>query len=137
MQERPDQATMLMAMAQFLASEVRPAVADKGLSFRVLIASAVATSLALEQNGMHEREVAEMQSLGSILGGLVPTDELSDATRRRTLREMNTVVARGLREDAFDDETVARLGSHLKRTLAARLAAINPRFDIRDQVEDT
>ncbi len=135
MQERPDQATMLMAMAQFFASEVRPAIDDKGLSFRVLIASAVATSLALEQAGMHEREVAEMQSLGRILGGLVPTGELSDRTRRHTLREMNTEVARGLRHDSLDDDTVAALAVHLKATLGARLAAINPRFDTRDKVE--
>jgi len=137
MQQRPDQPTILMGLAQFLSQDVRPAIEDKGLSFRVLIASAVAMSMALEQSGMDQREIDEMQSLGRLLDGLVPTADLTPKCRRETLGHMNEEIARMLKEDDIAPQQLDDLRGLLKVTLASQIAAMNPRFDLSDTLEKT
>ena len=48
MQDRPSKEALLDAVATFLLEKVRPAIADPGLGFRVLIAANLASVAASE-----------------------------------------------------------------------------------------
>ena len=67
MQDRPDKATLLDAVVRFLAGEVLPAVSDKALNFRLLIAANLLTVVSAELRGDDERLCREAQRLRALL----------------------------------------------------------------------
>lgn len=133
MQYRPTQEELLMAIADFIESDVRPQLEDRALAFRCLIAANLARMCVLERR-MEEwhddgelggfRDLAEMMGFDGPTTGPVSKDE-----RRETLDALNTELARAIREDAMTDDQLTAVSKHLKRTLKGRLAITNPRFD--------
>ena len=105
----------LQAVAKFLDADLRPALSDRALSFRVRIATSLLQSVALESE--HEDALAAAES-----------------KRLAGLAEDNAALARMLREGVLPDRDAAVL-QHLIQTLRERLQAVNPRFDTSPEIE--
>lgn len=136
-QQRPDKATLLDAVAQFLVSEVYPAVPDKKLNFRVLIAANLATMVSAELKTADERETAELSRLRALLPGVVQEEpaKLTAQARAEALVSLNRELATRLRERRLSREELARAHEHIKQTLTETLAVVNPRFDTSPTIE--
>src|SRR6185295_12824846 len=118
MLERPDEPALLEALAKFLIADLQPAVKDKKLAFRVLIASHLATTLANQLRGQAERQGAELQRLRELLGR-------SDGD----VQSLNAALAEKLRSGPLSAEDFARASAALKHNLQDALAVVNPTFD--------
>ena len=123
MQDPPEKEMLLNAVARFLAEEVRPAVSDPRLSFRVLIAAHLAMTVANECRSGADEEAEELARLRAIY----PTGAAS-------LRELNARLATDVRAGAIGTDD-ARVREHVKKTLLAKLAINSPRFDTSPEIE--
>ncbi len=130
MQERPSPRAVLEALSRFLLEEVQPALADKRLAFRVLIAAHLAATLAAELEARRPHAEAELRRLRALLPEL-PVVSAETATE---LRALNAALAERLRrgEHPSDD---AGLRAHLRTTLADALGVLSPRFDTSPDIE--
>lgn len=95
--DRPEPPALLLGLARFLEEEVKPAIPERGLSYRCLVAASLCKSLAAELSG--RAATAEPGDAGP----LDPTPGSPDWER-------------------------------VKARLAARLRAINPRFDLSEEL---
>jgi hypothetical protein len=130
MQERPEPRAVLEALARFLLEELQPAVTDKRLAFRVLIAAHLASTLAAELDVRPLHAQAELLRLTALLPD-VPVS--SDA--RVALRDLNAaLVDRLAKGGPLQDDAGVR--DHLRSTLADALAVFSPRFDTSPNIED-
>ena len=136
-QQRPDQATLLDAVAQFLVSEVYPAIPDKKLNFRVLIAANLANIVSAELKTLDEREVAELSRLKAMLPGLLEDEpsKLPAPARAAALATLNRELASRLRRRRLSRMELAGAQAHIKQTLIETLAVVNPRFDTSPTIE--
>jgi hypothetical protein len=129
MQERPEPRAVLEALARFLLEELHPAVPEKRLAFRVLIAAHLASTLAAELDGRPQHAAEE---LGRLRALLPEVKALPDDTRA-ALRTLNAaLVERLARHEPPDD---AALRAHLRATLADALRVFSPRFDLSHDIE--
>jgi hypothetical protein len=124
MLERPDEPALLEALARFLIADLQPAVKDKKLAFRVLIASHLATTLANQLRGQAEREGAELSRLRALLGR-------SDGD----VRALNAALAEKLRSGPLSGDGFQKIASVLKQNLQGALAVVNPTFDTSAEIE--
>lgn len=135
MQDRPHKKDLLFALAKFLDDQVRDAIADPGLRFRVRIASNIAKVVALETMVEDTHDAAELEGLQAILpdvaDGLGPNDGAGG--RRRAIEVLNAALADAIRTRVLPDEAAAR--AHVKRTLIDKLSVVNPRFDTSLEIE--
>jgi hypothetical protein len=130
MQERPEPRAVLEALARFLLEELQPAVADKRLAFRVLIAAHLASTLAGELEGRPQHAEAELLRLR----GLLPDAPVSSSDTRAALRILNSaLVERLAKGDAPGGDAAVR--AHLRATLADVLGVFSPRFDTSSDIE--
>jgi len=132
MQDGPAKEMLLDAVAAFLLQQVKPAVADPALAFRVLIAANLATVAAAEiraERGQNAAELARLQAL------LPEAALLESAGADAAIGELNAELARRFRAGAFDAPGLARATDHIKKTLAEKLAVNNPRFDLSMEIE--
>jgi len=130
MQERPAPRAVLEALARFLLEELQPAVKDKRLGFRVLIAAHLASTLAAELESRDARLESELQRLR----GLLPDVADASLAREAELRQLNAALAERLRRDASGLEDGA-VRAHLRQTLLDALQVLSPRFDTSLDVE--
>jgi Domain of unknown function (DUF6285) len=136
MQDAPNKETLLLAVAKFLISEVRPAVKDSRLSFRLLIAANLAAICAQESSGEDVQNAAERARLAKIFsaGGdheeQVPGEPLPHALEIAAITKGNALLAKGIRDGALDIAPRSAVFDHVKRTLKEKLAIDNPRFDV-------
>lgn len=135
MQDRPSKEVLLDALAGFLLQQVRPAISDPGLSFRVLIAANLATVVAGEIRSEETQDTAELARLRALL----PQVEVQPGTTREELhaciRTLNAALAKQLRSGAFNAAQLAQATSHVKQTLLEKLAVNNPRFETGLDIE--
>lgn len=124
MLERPDEPALLEALAKFLIADLQPAVKDKKLAFRVLIASHLATTLANQLRGQAERQGAELGRLRELLGR-------GDGTAR----ELNAALAEKLRRGSLSAEDFEKTSAVLRQNLQDALAVVNPTFDTSAEIE--
>ncbi len=137
MQQRPDPATVLEAMAAFLQRELAPEVPDKALAFRTLVAANVAAVLAAEARADDALAAAELARIEGLLGAGA-TDRARAGTglaRRQAIGELDVALARALAAGTLSREVGGPLWRHARATLAERLAVTSPRFDRRDDCE--
>lgn len=129
MQERPEPRAVLEALARFLLEELQPAVTDKRLAFRVLIAAHLASTVAAELDARPVHAQAELRRLSALLPDVpVSSDE------RVALRDLNAaLVDRLFKGDRLEDD--AALRAHLRATLADALGVFSPRFDTSPDIE--
>jgi len=124
MLERPDEPALLEALAKFLIADLQPAVKDKKLAFRVLIASHLATTLANQLRGQAERQGAELQRLRELLGR-------SDGDAPA----LNAALAEKLKSGPLSAEDFKKASEALQRNLQDALAVVNPTFDTSAEIE--
>lgn len=124
MLERPDEPALLEALARFLISDLQPAVKDKKLAFRVLIASHLATTLANQLRGQAERQGAELARLRALLGR-------SDGTAG----ELNAALCQQLKAGGVSGERLREISAVVKQNLQDALAVVNPTFDTSPEIE--
>lgn len=129
MQERPEPRAVLEALARFLLEELQPAVADKRLAFRVLIAAHLASTVAAELDERPRHAQAELSRLSALLPDVPVSSDVQVA-----LRDLNAALVDRLKQKppAPDDAAVR---AHLKATLAEALGIFSPRFDTSSEIE--
>ena len=132
MQERPDDATTLIGLATFLAREVRPAIGDKGLRFRTLIAAHLAKSVAMSIATADQRRREALDDLADLLQREAPGPD--PGAERETLRAWQEELAVGLRSDTISVDLDA-LRDVLMKSLASDIRIANDRFDLNDSLE--
>ena len=126
MQDTPNAPTLLAEIAQFLEAQVRPAIDDKGLAFRVRIAVHLLGVAAREVEHAPAHLDAEARRLSALLGDDLPGDDLAAWVEAR-----NVDLATGLRADEYDAQARDAIRAHLMQTLRETLSVTQPRFDTR------
>lgn len=127
MQDRPTIVELLQAVRDFLASDVVPAVTDRGLRYRLRI--------ALHVLGIVEREVPDEEhrlrdELGALrdLLGLPRTAPPADPSRLRArVLELNRMLCERIRDGAADGGAWReRVVLHVQRLVENKLRGSNP-----------
>jgi hypothetical protein len=129
---------MLLAVAKFLGTEVRPLVKDPKVSFRLLIAAHLCATVAQECDGEEAQDRAELGRLVALLSEAGPS-ELREAApggaSRKVIAQGNAALAKAIREGALDVAPGSLAFAHIKATLIEKLAINSPRFDTRADIE--
>ena len=133
MQDRPEKEVLLDALANFLIQQVRPAVSDPGLNFRVLIAANIAMQVAAEIRGEESQDAAELTRLRELLSDVPVSSDLTTRSGQQVAtKALNQALAERLKTGSVD---FAKATAHLKQTLIKKLAVNNPRFDTALDIE--
>jgi len=118
MQDRPDAAELLEAVAEYLFAELRPEVPHEQ-RFKVLVAANVCAVVARELQAGEAPDREDFELFSELLGeSATPPDE-PDALAERA-RESAAELARRLRSGELDDridELTPRLAEHVRRKL--------------------
>ncbi len=138
MQDAPTKETLLLALAKFLITEVRPVVTDSRLSFRLLIAANLAGIVAQECAGEDDQNRAELARLTALFTEL-DAEMTAPAvatlpTRKKEARAIalgNEKLAKGIASGVLDPASGTAVFAHVKQTLTEKLAMDNPRFDAK------
>ncbi len=117
---------LLQGLAVFLGETVRPAIADKGLAFRVRIAQHLAMSLSFEQQFAEGHDRAALQRLSVLLIEDVTVCTAAQAKARRVQLEAQLAVA--VRDGSI---TADAARPHIEQSLRDELSFTNPAFDLR------
>ncbi len=138
MQDRPDKAALLDAVAGFLLQEIRPQVVDPALNFRVLIAANLAAVVARETRLEETHDAAQLKRLRGILPD-VDIAELADSRRRadRTaaLKTLDQELANRIRSGEIEEAQMGALWAHVNATLGEKLQVVNPQFNTNAVIE--
>jgi hypothetical protein len=132
MQDLPEKETILLAIAKFLGTEVRPQVTDPRLSFRLLIAAHLCGVVASECFGEDEQDAAELARLHALLEG-VPAD-VHGKERVAAIRQANARLAKAIRAGEIASEPGGDAWEHVKKTLFEKLSVANPRFETKPEI---
>jgi hypothetical protein len=131
MQQRPDESTLLEAVAGFLLAEVAPKLgADKALQFRVMIAANLASVVAGELRTFEQRFTAEADRLSALLPAPPGLEAPQRSERLAALSALEAELAKRLREGTLDEAARAKALEHLWETAKQTLAVTNPRFEL-------
>jgi hypothetical protein len=116
-QDRPTQAELLAAVAEFLRDEAVPALdtAAPGLAFQLRVAANALAILEREARLGPAADAREQARLVKLLG------------RDGRLDDLNRALAAELRAGTRD-ETDAALMAHLEETVADKIAIANPKW---------
>jgi hypothetical protein len=137
MQERPDKPALLEAVAHFLVADLHPALEDKRLAFRVLIAANLAATIAGELRFQDSLSLSELSRLRKLYPEAVPEDppSMTTAGRLAALRDLNARLVRDVRERNLSAGQMAIARAYTRRTLEETLTVLNPRFDTTRQID--
>lgn len=133
MQQRPSKTELLRAIAQFLLAEAYPAIADKRLNFRVLIAANLANVVATELERGSSLISDEIARLEALLPDF-PSRGAQESLAQRAAY-LNQELALRLRSKKFNLREKQQVWAHAKQTLIDTLGIVNPRFDTSAEVE--
>lgn len=134
MQYKPTAETLLLALGDFLQTDVRPAIEDRGLSFRVLIAANMARIVAMELACEEGHDSAELAGLAELLGE--PSDDpVARSGRRATIERLSRALARRIADGEGDEAWLEAVREQVSRTLRDRLNVSNPRFSTAAEIE--
>lgn len=128
MQERPDAASLLEAVASFLKQDLAPVLEDRGLAFRAQIAASLTTLVASELRSSDARRRSELERLSALMPDLA---QAADEDAKAQLRRLNAALVERLRAGAMSPEQLTAVMAHLRATLIETLAVTSPRFDPR------
>ncbi len=136
MNPRPDASTVLFGLAAFLEQDARPAIQDRALSFRVLVAANLARMLSAELLTERDRLDAQLRGLRTVLGPERVRD-VTDAgldTLRTAVTYADRELAAALRDPSAATELVRAATEYARATLRDALAISNPGFALDDDV---
>jgi len=134
MQYRPTPETLLLALGDFLAKDVRPAIDDAGLSFRVLIAANLARIVAMELACEEGHDRAELTGLIDVLGA-DEADPVARSARRAAIERLNRELADRIAAGEGDEAWLDDVGVMVRQALKDRLSVSNPRFSTASEIE--
>jgi hypothetical protein len=135
MQYQPEAETILDELARFLAEEVRPAIADKALSFRVLIAANACAIVAREIRATDAVDAQELARLSALLDREASVLPSEVRARRALLLELRRALDRRLTEEGAAGAFGRRALPVIRATLADQIRVDNPRFDLADDID--
>jgi uncharacterized protein DUF6285 len=118
MQERPDAAELLEAVAEYLFAELRPEV-PREQRFRVLVAANVCAVVARELRAGEAPDRDDLELFGELLGETAEPADDPDALTQQA-RDSAAELAKRLRSGELDDqldELAPRLAEHVRRKL--------------------
>jgi hypothetical protein len=138
MQQRPDKTELLAAVARFLEREVKPAIKDPALAFRVLIAASLTGIVAGELMAEDAATAAELDRLVQILPDAataicLETKLATREGRKEALIALNRALCDRIR--AVDFVKDPQVWSHVTLTLRGELFTSSPRFDTSIDIE--
>ena len=129
MQDRPSPVELIEAVRDFLAGEVAPALADRGLRYRMRIALHVLGIVAREVPDEEPRLRAEREALLSLLD-LPPSAPPGDSRLLRAwVLDANRTLCERIRSGAADTGPWReRVLAHLQHVVDEKLQGSNPDF---------
>lgn len=135
--DQPGKEDLLDAVARFLQQDVLGAVSDPGLAFRLRVAANLVGLVARECRQEEAQADQEFARYRALFPGQPPFPTELIEHRRNTLRDFQRRLAERLRgeEEEWSDEALAAVAKHLRASLQAELAIVNPRFDTRLEIE--
>ena len=138
MQLRPDKTELLAAVARFLEREVKPAIKDPALAFRVLIAASLTGIVAGELHTEDAATSVELERLAAILPDTAAAISLEKklATRegrKEALIALNRALCDRVRKGDFAGDK--QVWNHVSLTLRGELFTSSPRFDTSIDIE--
>jgi hypothetical protein len=135
MQDKPDKQMLLQAISEFLLTEVKPAITESRLSFRVLIAANLAQVVAKELVEEDGQEARELERLRVLLRDLHVEPAVDRPAMQRQVLHLNRELAQRLREGSIAGAQLDETRRHLLTTLREKLSVNNPFFDTRPDVD--
>jgi hypothetical protein len=148
MESIPRQTEVLVAISQFLESQVRPTIADPAIAFRLLIAANLLLSIALEaEQGATKQLLRRSRLLAALRRATGNADaatsegeflQLTPSAQRSELSTLSEKLTHALlipaaSEKSQDSDAAAMLAdiqALLQHNLEEELAITNPRFFI-------
>lgn len=121
MQRHPSDAEVLAALQAFLLEDLAPAITDRALRFRVLIAANLAAQVAAHTEAAPALRARELAGLADLLAA-----DYADAD------EANRELVRRIRSSEIDLNAAL---AHLLDSQAALLQATDPSFDTSREIE--
>jgi len=135
MQDKPDKQMLLQAISEFLLTEVKPAISESRLSFRVLIAANLAQVVAKELVEEDAQEAHELQRLRTLVTDIPVAEHLDRPALQQLVVQLNTELAERLRDGRIAGAQLDETRRHLLTTLREKLSVNNPFFDTRPDVD--
>jgi len=130
MQDRPTAMELLEAVRDFLAGEVVPALADRGLRYRMRIALHVLGIVAREVPDEETRLRAEREALVDLLDLPRPAPPCDPRLLRAWVLEANRALSERIRDGAADaGPWRERVLAHLQKVVEEKLEGSNPDFN--------
>jgi Domain of unknown function (DUF6285) len=123
MQDRPSVSELVLAVREFLETEIAPALSDPRLKFRTLVAMNALGMIARESELEEARVRQECAGLHELLGDDSPVPVLFSEVKNSVL-EANEVLAQSIRSGEIPVGTF----DHLERVTRAKLEVGNPGF---------
>jgi hypothetical protein len=137
MQDEPDKSALLSGVARFLDEDLRGAVKDPALAFRLRIAANLVRMVAVEGAVEDAHDAAHLAALAELLPEVAgELDELEGGeARREVIRRLERALATRVRTGALDDARLPEARAVVRRLLVQRLSVVNPRFSTREHIE--
>ena len=134
MQYEPTSPAILNAVASFLMEHVAPTIEEPALAYRLRIAAHLAQVVARELERTDLAEAGELERLRALLQA-EGEEPLTCGERRSAIKELNEMLAHNLRA-GVEAERIGDVLRHLKKTLQDQVQVLDPRFDMRLDIED-
>ena len=135
MQDLPDRNVLLQAVAGFLHQDVVPQVADRALAFRLRIAAHLVATVARELLGEEAEDAAQLARLAALLEEAPPQAGGGRDLRHAAIRGATDRLVERARSADPDSEQAQALRRLVQADLRAKLAVINPGFDLSADIE--
>lgn len=136
MQHRPDKTALLEAVARFLDKEIKPAVSDPSLAFRVLIAQSLCQLVAAELQMEEVAESAELDRLAALLPELeLGREHRSREERTRALERANRALCARIEGGEAEVAPGSAVWEHVTTALRGELLTSSPRYDTSLDIE--
>jgi len=130
MQDRPTVVELIEAVRDFLAGEVVPALADRGLRYRMRIALHVLGIVAREVPDEETRLRAEREALLNLLDLPRPAPPCDPRSLRAWVLEANRALCERIRDGGADaGPWRERVLAHLQQVVEEKLRGSNPDFN--------
>jgi hypothetical protein len=138
MQNRPDKAALLEAVARFLEKDIKPSVKDPSLSFRLLVAANLCRLVSAEIQMEDVATDAEIERLQRLLPDVevdVAKARESREGRVRAIARYNRALCDRIASGALSIEPSGEVWSHVSTTLRGELLTSSPRYDTSLDIE--
>lgn len=127
MQDQPTARELIESVAQFLTTELNPALNDPRLKFRALVAANVLHIVSREMDLKAAQVQAEYERLITLSANSLPVgqgEEVREEVERMTRELARTIRTGAADEGAFHDAVL----THVEQTVIEKLQVANPKY---------